>query len=101
MASRCNPCKCMVQQSSSCCSFPHADYNSVLTQSHWLGMQAQSLLKMMQLIGALSGGRTITQVALNWLMAKGAATDAMRAPFTCTTHLSLADMHTAARWSTG
>jgi hypothetical protein len=37
-----------------------------------LRAQAQSLLKMMQLIGALSGGRTVTQVALNWLMAKGA-----------------------------
>jgi aryl-alcohol dehydrogenase-like predicted oxidoreductase len=36
-------------------------------------LQAQPLLKMMQLIGALSGGRTVTQVALNWLMAKGAA----------------------------
>ena len=26
---------------------------------------------MMQFIGALSGGRTVTQVALNWLIAKG------------------------------
>ena len=34
--------------------------------------QARSLLSMMQLIGALSGRRTVTQVALNWLMAKGA-----------------------------
>lgn len=25
----------------------------------------------MQLIGSFSGGRTVTQVALNWLMAKG------------------------------
>jgi hypothetical protein len=43
-----------------------------LSEDCMLPAQAQSLLKMMQLIGALSGGRTVTQVALNWLMAKGA-----------------------------
>lgn len=35
--------------------------------------QARGLLLMMQFIGVMSqGGATIPQVALNWLMAKGA-----------------------------
>lgn len=34
--------------------------------------EVRPLLNMMQLIGQLSGGRTVTQVALNWLVAKGA-----------------------------
>ena len=36
-------------------------------------LQARGLLLMMQFIGVMSqGGATIPQVALNWLMAKGA-----------------------------
>ncbi|KAL3139425.1 hypothetical protein ABBQ38_003756 [Trebouxia sp. C0009 RCD-2024] len=34
--------------------------------------KARVLLKLMQFIGAVSGGRTVTQVALNYLMCKGA-----------------------------
>lgn len=34
--------------------------------------EIRPLLNLMQLIGSLSGGRTVTQVALNWLIAKGA-----------------------------
>lgn len=33
--------------------------------------KARILLKLMQFIGAVSGGRTVTQVALNYLMCKG------------------------------
>ena len=34
--------------------------------------KVKPLLKLMALIGTLSGGRSVTQVALAWLMAKGA-----------------------------
>lgn len=34
--------------------------------------KARILLKLMQFIGAISGGKTVTQVALNYLMCKGA-----------------------------
>ncbi|KAA6425383.1 MAG: hypothetical protein FRX49_04876 [Trebouxia sp. A1-2] len=34
--------------------------------------KARILLKLMQFIGAVSGGKTVTQVALNYLMCKGA-----------------------------
>lgn len=34
--------------------------------------EVRPLLNLLQLIGSLSGGRTVTQVALNWLIAKGA-----------------------------
>ena len=33
--------------------------------------KARILLKLMQFIGAVSGGKTVTQVALNYLMCKG------------------------------
>ena len=33
--------------------------------------KARILLKLMQFIGAVSGGKTVTQVALNYLMSKG------------------------------
>ena len=33
--------------------------------------KARIILKLMQFIGALSGGKTVTQVALNYLMCKG------------------------------
>lgn len=33
--------------------------------------KARVLLKLMQFIGAVSGGKTVTQVALNYLMCKG------------------------------
>ena len=32
---------------------------------------ARILLKLMQFIGAVSGGKTVTQVALNYLICKG------------------------------
>lgn len=35
--------------------------------------KARILLKLMQFIGAVSGGKTVTQVALNYLMCKGMA----------------------------
>ena len=35
--------------------------------------KARILLKLMQFIGAVSGGKTVTQVALNYLMCKGTA----------------------------
>lgn len=47
-------------------------------------LQVKPLLKVMQFIGAVSGGKTVTQVALNYLMQKGLAFLEAR-PSTCRT----------------
>lgn len=39
--------------------------------------KARILLKLMQFIGAVSGGKTVTQVALNYLMCKGEGPEAV------------------------
>lgn len=49
--------------------------------------KARVLLKLMQFIGAVSGGKTVTQVALNYLMCKGKRGQA--ALYMCSDVLSL------------
>ena len=40
--------------------------------------KARILLKLMQFMGAVSGGKTVTQVALNYLMCKGEGPEAVQ-----------------------
>ena len=40
--------------------------------SEKLTKDQQTVLKLLQFIGAMSGGKTVTQVALSYLMSKGA-----------------------------